>query len=320
MSGAHRRAWIPADGRPTLRIRRTPRRQQHETRTRRRRGDGHGDRRGRHDAGDARVGRVADRGHRLRHQPDQPAHVRVRAELRRGAPGDRGRRALLHRLRARRSTPAPSSPRWPTSTASSSSTRRPPAAAAASTSRRPQALHPQRQQRPGRHRVDGPATSSSTTTATPNRVYVTGASSGGMMTNVLLGDYPDVFKAGAAFMGVPFGCFATTDGSCGTAPAPTATIIKTPQQWGDLVRGAFPGYTGAAAADAALARHRRHHAALPELRRRDQAVDQRPRREPDAGPHRHAAVRLDPHPLRQHRHHGAGRGDQRARASGTACR
>ena len=47
----------------------------------------------------------------------------------------------------------------------------------------------------------------------PSRVYVTGASSGAMMTNVLLGDYPDVFKAGAAFMGVPFACFATTDGS-----------------------------------------------------------------------------------------------------------
>jgi poly(3-hydroxybutyrate) depolymerase len=34
----------------------------------------------------------------------------------------------------------------------------------------------------------------------PNAVYVTGASSGAMMTNVMLGDYPDVFKAGAAFM------------------------------------------------------------------------------------------------------------------------
>ena len=54
-----------------------------------------------------------------------------------------------------------------------------------------------------------------------SRVYVTGASSGAMMTNVLLGDYPDVFKAGAAFMGVPFACFATTDGSSGTARAPT---------------------------------------------------------------------------------------------------
>ena len=37
--------------------------------------------------------------------------------------------------------------------------------------------------------------------ADPSQVYVVGASSGAMMTNVLLGDYPDVFKAGAAFMG-----------------------------------------------------------------------------------------------------------------------
>ncbi|MEU4232642.1 PHB depolymerase family esterase [Nonomuraea sp. NPDC026600] len=79
----------------------------------------------------------------------------------------------------------------------------------------------------------------------PAQVYVTGASSGGMMTNVLLGDYPDVFKAGAAFMGVPFGCFATTDGSGWNSACANGTIIKTPQEWGDLVRGAFPGYTGA---------------------------------------------------------------------------
>ena len=41
-----------------------------------------------------------------------------------------------------------------------------------------------------------------------NRVYVTGSSSGGMMTDEMLALYPDVFKAGAAFMGVPFDCFA----------------------------------------------------------------------------------------------------------------
>src|SRR3954452_2851399 len=84
-----------------------------------------------------------------------------------------------------------------------------------------------------------------------SRVFVTGASSGGMTTNVLLGDYPDVFKAGAAFMGVPFACFATS------APDPTnpanqagwnntcanGQSIKTAQQWGDLARGAFPGFT-----------------------------------------------------------------------------
>jgi acetylxylan esterase len=77
------------------------------------------------------------------------------------------------------------------------------------------------------------------------RVFVTGASSGGMTTNVLLGDYPDVFKAGAAFMGVPFGCFATTDGSMWNTTCAEGQSIKTPQQWGDLVRTAFPGFTGA---------------------------------------------------------------------------
>jgi acetylxylan esterase len=81
--------------------------------------------------------------------------------------------------------------------------------------------------------------------ADPNRVYVTGASSGAMMTNVLLGDYPDVFKAGAAFMGVPHSCFATTDGSMWNSACANGTIIRTPQQWGDLVRNAFPGFSGA---------------------------------------------------------------------------
>ena len=85
-----------------------------------------------------------------------------------------------------------------------------------------------------------------------NQVYVTGLSSGAMMTNVLLGDYPDVFKAGAAFAGVPFGCFATTAGDP-TNPANQAgwnstcssgQMIKTAQEWGNLVRGAYPGYTG----------------------------------------------------------------------------
>ncbi|GGL07417.1 extracellular catalytic domain type 1 short-chain-length polyhydroxyalkanoate depolymerase [Mangrovihabitans endophyticus] len=84
------------------------------------------------------------------------------------------------------------------------------------------------------------------------RTFVTGASSGGMMTNVMLGDYPDVFAAGAAFMGVPFGCFAASAGDP-TNPANQAgwnsqcssgQLIQSPQQWGDLVRAAYPGYSG----------------------------------------------------------------------------
>jgi acetylxylan esterase len=80
--------------------------------------------------------------------------------------------------------------------------------------------------------------------ADPNRIFATGASSGAMMTNVLLGDYPDVFRAGAAFMGVPFGCFATTPPNEWNGECANGQIIKTPQQWGDLARGAYPGYSG----------------------------------------------------------------------------
>ncbi|KAB8141746.1 PHB depolymerase family esterase [Chloroflexia bacterium SDU3-3] len=83
-----------------------------------------------------------------------------------------------------------------------------------------------------------------TYSADASRVYATGISSGAMMTNVLLGAYPDVFAAGAAFSGVPFGCFATTNGSLWNSDCATGKIIKTPQQWGDLVRAAYPGYTG----------------------------------------------------------------------------
>ncbi len=76
----------------------------------------------------------------------------------------------------------------------------------------------------------------------PGRVFATGLSSGAMMTNVLLGAYPDVFKAGSAFAGVPFGCFAGSD-TWSTSCA-TGQITKTAQQWGDLVRAAYPGYSG----------------------------------------------------------------------------
>lgn len=80
--------------------------------------------------------------------------------------------------------------------------------------------------------------------ADTSRVFATGISSGAMMTNVLLGDYPDVFAAGAAFSGVPFGCFATTDGSEWNSACAQGTVSRTAQQWGDIARAAYPGYTG----------------------------------------------------------------------------
>lgn len=84
----------------------------------------------------------------------------------------------------------------------------------------------------------------STYGADANRVYATGHSSGGMMTNVMLGVYPDVFKAGSAMAGVPFACFANPDSSGWNTNCANGQIIRTPQQWGTLVRNAFPGYTG----------------------------------------------------------------------------
>ncbi|PYC88361.1 esterase [Streptomyces tateyamensis] len=81
--------------------------------------------------------------------------------------------------------------------------------------------------------------------ANPAAVYVTGESSGGMMTNVMLADYPDVFKAGAAFMGVPYHCFYTGTVRGWNGPCAGGQVSLTAQQWGDLVRNdADPGYTG----------------------------------------------------------------------------
>lgn len=84
-----------------------------------------------------------------------------------------------------------------------------------------------------------------------NRVFVTGSSSGAMMTNVLAGAYPDVFKAGSVYSGVPDGCFYVQGATAGMATpgwnnqCAQGTLTKTAQAWGDQVRGYYPGYTGA---------------------------------------------------------------------------
>src|ERR1039458_5052585 len=67
--------------------------------------------------------------------------------------------------------------------------------------------------------------------ANSNRVYVTGTSCGGMMTEALLAVYPDVFKAGAAFAGQVVGGAWTP-------------VTHTAQEWGDIARACYPGYSG----------------------------------------------------------------------------
>jgi poly(hydroxyalkanoate) depolymerase family esterase len=75
----------------------------------------------------------------------------------------------------------------------------------------------------------------------PGRVYVTGVSAGGAMTAVMLATYPDRFRAGSVMAGLPYKCAS----DLGTAGACSSNGGKTPQQWGDIVRGAYSGFGGA---------------------------------------------------------------------------
>jgi poly(hydroxyalkanoate) depolymerase family esterase len=73
-----------------------------------------------------------------------------------------------------------------------------------------------------------------------SRIYVTGLSAGGYMTTVMLATYPEVFAGGAIMAGGPYKCATTL-----TEASPCQQgLDKTPAQWGDLVRGQNPGYTG----------------------------------------------------------------------------
>jgi acetylxylan esterase len=81
--------------------------------------------------------------------------------------------------------------------------------------------------------------------ADPDRVYVAGHSSGGMMTNVMLGSYPDIFKAGAAYAGVPFACYAqgAVDSLGWNADCAQGKVSMGGKEWGDLVRAAYPDFS-----------------------------------------------------------------------------
>ncbi|KAK3313665.1 acetylxylan esterase-like protein 1 precursor [Apodospora peruviana] len=83
--------------------------------------------------------------------------------------------------------------------------------------------------------------------ADAGRVFVTGVSSGAMMTNVLLGAYPDVFAAGTAFAGVPFGCFSSGENNTfdyWNAECATGQVRRSGAEWKAIVEAAYPGYEG----------------------------------------------------------------------------
>jgi acetylxylan esterase len=84
--------------------------------------------------------------------------------------------------------------------------------------------------------------------ADPKNGFVTGSSSGGMMTNVISAVYPDVIAAGPAYSGVAAGCLAGRPGfgpvTANLDCANGKKIVKTRESWVAQVKTFYPGYNG----------------------------------------------------------------------------
>ncbi|KAK4923632.1 hypothetical protein LTR49_009187 [Elasticomyces elasticus] len=80
-----------------------------------------------------------------------------------------------------------------------------------------------------------------------SRVFVTGSSSGAMMTNVMAATYPELFKAATAYSGVPAGCFVSTadQEAAWNSTCAQGKIDASPEYWTSVVEGMYSGYTGA---------------------------------------------------------------------------
>jgi len=83
--------------------------------------------------------------------------------------------------------------------------------------------------------------------ANPKRVFVTGTSSGAMMTNVMSAAYPDLFAAATVYSGVSAGCFVSqaNQPDAWNATCAQGHVVDTQQQWANVVMGMYPGYNGA---------------------------------------------------------------------------
>lgn len=74
------------------------------------------------------------------------------------------------------------------------------------------------------------------------KVFVTGFSAGGGMATAMLATYPDVFAGGAINAGLPYKAATSLTNAFA---AMGGNVNKTPQQWGNLVRGQLPSFSGA---------------------------------------------------------------------------
>lgn len=79
-----------------------------------------------------------------------------------------------------------------------------------------------------------------------NQVYVVGHSSGAMMTQALGATYPDVMLAGAAYSGVPPGCFQTNkaQGADWNSTCTSGILNESPQYWVQQAKDMYPGFRG----------------------------------------------------------------------------
>lgn len=74
-----------------------------------------------------------------------------------------------------------------------------------------------------------------------SRVFISGLSAGAAMAGVMLATYPEVFAGGALIAGLPYGCAGTMRDAL---ECMFKGKFKSAAAWGDLVRGAAPGYRG----------------------------------------------------------------------------